>query len=204
MQPSQRLKLLSELEVGCIYIISSAGTVWSDFVKRWKDNYSAEEQLEWPSLPDLQQEVWVRPQGHLGRIRILWNPGAWDLPAEGKLAWWCRYEQLIYIYTYVKGDTLEERYLAIVILTLEGFPQFMLLSLTMIHWHSPFRSEALELFREARYKNKMIIRIISSHFIIFIVDPAGPFLHLSTNHQNWTIFVDLCAKNKVQLAAPRT
>ena len=54
----------------------------------------------------------------------------------------------------VKGDTLEERYLAIVILALEGFPQLMILGLTMIHWHSPFRSEALELFREARYKNK--------------------------------------------------
>ena len=53
----------------------------------------------------------------------------------------------------LKGDTLEERYLAIVILVLEGFPQFMLLGLTMIHWHSPIRSQALQLFREVLDKN---------------------------------------------------
>ena len=53
----------------------------------------------------------------------------------------------------LKGNTLEERYLAIVILVLEGFPQFMLLGLTMIHWHSPIRSQALQLFREVLDKN---------------------------------------------------
>ena len=53
----------------------------------------------------------------------------------------------------LKGDTLEEKYLAIVILVLEGFPQFMLLGLTMIQWHSPIRSQALQLFREVRDKN---------------------------------------------------
>ena len=50
---------------------------------RWKDNISAEEQLERPSLTDLQPKVQVCPQSYLGRIRILWNSGAWNLPAEG-------------------------------------------------------------------------------------------------------------------------
>ena len=54
---------------------------------------------------------------------------------------------------FPKGETLEELYLAIVILAFEGFPQFMILGLTMVHWHAPFRSEALELFRETRNLN---------------------------------------------------
>ena len=47
----------------------------------------------------------------------------------------------------VQGETLEEKYLAIICLVLEGFPQFVLVGLTMVHWHSPFRCQALELFR---------------------------------------------------------
>ena len=58
---------------------------WEAFnlIFRWKDNISAEEQLERPSLPDLQPEVQVCPQSYLGRIRILRNSGSWNLPAEG-------------------------------------------------------------------------------------------------------------------------
>ena len=50
----------------------------------------------------------------------------------------------------MRGDSQEEKYLALVIFALEGFPQFMQLGLTMVHWHAPFRSEALELFRQVR------------------------------------------------------
>ena len=47
----------------------------------------------------------------------------------------------------VQGETSEEKYLAIICLVLEGFPKFFLVGLTMVHRHSPFRCQALELFR---------------------------------------------------------
>ena len=122
---------------------------------RWKDNISAEEQLEWSSLPDLQPEVRVCPQSYLGWIRILWNPRTGHLPAEGNPG---NVDSTLTT-IYVQGDTLEERYLAICCLALEGFPQFVLLGLTMVHWHSPFRCPALELFREVRVKNEIKIKI---------------------------------------------
>ena len=154
MPPSQRQKRLSELEV--VVMSSPPHLYWEQFdliLCRRKNNISAEEQLEWPSLPDLQPEVWVCPQGYLGRIRILWNSRTVHLPAEGNP----RDVDSTLTTIYVQGDTLEERYLAICCLVLEGFPQFVLLGLTMVHWHSPFRCPALELFREVRDKNEMKI-----------------------------------------------
>ena len=101
-----------------------------------------------PPLHDVQPEVRVCPACHLGRIRILWDSRTGHLSHSGAECCLVQLDKM-----FPKGETLEELYLAIVILAFEGFPQFMILGLTMVHWHAPFRSEALELFRETENLN---------------------------------------------------
>ena len=47
---------------------------------------------------------------------------------------------------FIKGETSDEINLAIVILLLEGFPQLLILALSMIHWHGPFQTVVIDLF----------------------------------------------------------